>query len=371
MSPSILIAGGGLAGATAGCMLASAGEDVTIIEREAGPSHKICGEFLSTEAQTYLGQINFDVAALGGHPITRLRLTRGDQTIETQLPFLGLGLSRRVLDEALLAHAAASGAKLLRGRAIANIAGDGAVQLADGQVLRAKTLFLATGKHDIRGMRRPNSDAEALVGFKMHFRLHAFATMQLKHVISLILFRDGYAGIQLIEDGQANLCLLVSRARLQRLGGKWLELLADLCRECPYLARVLDGATPLLPQPLTIYRVPYGYVHKPLGGAPKSVFRLGDQAAVIPSFTGDGMAIALHTAHLASASFLRGTSADNYHRQLSNDVSAQIRRATALYGLAQNPSTCGLFFHAVRLLPKILSIAAGATRISDRVRLAI
>lgn len=370
MTSRILIAGGGLAGAAAGCMLAAAGHDVTIIEREAGPTHKICGEFLSTEAQTYLRHIKFDVDLLGGHPISRLRLTRGEESVETELPFLGLGISRYALDEALLMHAAASGAKLLRGRTISNITGDRSVQMADGQIFRPKTLFLATGKHDIRGLRRPPSDPETFVGFKMHFLLQPLATMRLAHFINLILFRDGYAGIQLIENRHANLCLLIKRERLRRLGGKWPELLADLGRECPHLARLLDGAMPLLPQPLTIYRVPYGYVHKPRGDAPKTIFRLGDQAAVIPSFTGDGMAIAMHTAHLASATLLRGASAEDYHSQLAKDVAAQIRRASALWTLARHPSTHGLFFHAVRLLPKMLNIAAVATRIPERARLA-
>jgi len=369
MSAGILIAGGGLAGAAAGCMLAAAGRDVTIIERESGQSHKICGEFLSTEAQAYLGQIGFDLDRLGGHPISRLRLTRGDDSIETKLPFLGIGVSRHALDEALLHHAAQMGAKVLRGRGVTNITGGNSVTLADGEVLHSDALFLATGKHEIRGFRR-RSASETLVGFKMHFRLQPFATSQLRQFISLILLREGYAGIQLIEDDQANLCLLVKRARLQRVGGKWPELLADICRECPYLERLLDGATPLLPQPLTIYRVPYGYVHKPSDESDKSIFRLGDQAAVIPSFTGDGMSIALHSAYLASTVVLRGGNAEVYHRQLANDVSSQIRRAGVFYRLASHDRTHAIFFQMARFWPKLLDAAASVTRIPERARLA-
>jgi flavin-dependent dehydrogenase len=235
--------------------------------------------------------------------------------------------------------------------------------------LQPNALFLATGKHEIRGFHR-RSVPETLVGFKMHFRLQPFATSQLRQFISLIMFRDGYAGIQLIEDDQANLCLLVKRARLQRVGGKWPELLADLCRESPYLDRLLDGAAPLLPQPLTIYRVPYGYVHKPSDDSNKSVFRLGDQAAVIPSFTGDGMSIALHTARLASAVFLRGGDAEHYHRRLANDVSSQLRRAGVLYRLASQDRTHAIFFQMARVWPKLLDAAASVTRIPERARLA-
>ena len=61
---------------------------------------------------------------------------------------------------------------------------------------------------------------------------------------------------------------------------------------------VAKEAEPLLARPLTISGVPYGFLAPPRPDDP--VFRLGDQAAVIPSFCGDGMAIALHSAVLAA-----------------------------------------------------------------------
>lgn len=46
-----LIAGGGVAGAATACLI---GANATLIERETAPNDKICGEFLSWEAQAYL-----------------------------------------------------------------------------------------------------------------------------------------------------------------------------------------------------------------------------------------------------------------------------------------------------------------------------
>jgi 2-polyprenyl-6-methoxyphenol hydroxylase-like FAD-dependent oxidoreductase len=103
----VVVAGSGLAGAAAAAGLAQAGVEVTLIEREAGPVHRICGEFLSTEAQEYLAKLGLDVGALGGAPISRLRLVRGNEAVAAALPFRGIGLSRFTLDEALLNHAAA------------------------------------------------------------------------------------------------------------------------------------------------------------------------------------------------------------------------------------------------------------------------
>jgi 2-polyprenyl-6-methoxyphenol hydroxylase-like FAD-dependent oxidoreductase len=348
-----------------------AGADVTVIEREAAATHKICGEFLSIEAQSYLQKIGFDVAALGGHPIHRLRLARGDRCIETSLPFRGLGITRRTIDEALLTHAGANGAKLMRGRGINSVdVADGiSLHLSDGEILRPETLFLATGKHNLRGLPRRTQAGEDLVGFKMYFLLTPTAQATLSGYVTLILLRGGYAGLQLVEGQQANLCLLVKRERFQQSGGKWQQLLDDLCRESSYLRLVLDGASATLPQPLTIYRVPYGFVHRSREGDPQTVFRLGDQAAVIPSFTGDGMSIALHSAALASEKFLRGEGARIYHTRLADDVATQISRAGLMYRAASAPSAGRLFFQLIRALPGSLKYAAELTRIPERARL--
>ena len=110
------------------------------------------------------------------------------------------------------------------------------------------------------------------------------------------MFPDGYAGLRPVEGGAANLCLLVDRARLRDAGGTWDGLIADLRRREPHLAIRLDGAAAMSERPVSIYRVPFGFVHEPGSDHPDGVFRLGDQMGVIASFTGDGMSIALHSA---------------------------------------------------------------------------
>jgi flavin-dependent dehydrogenase len=371
MSGRIIIAGGGLAGAATAAGLAQAGIPVTLIERETGPADKICGEFLSHEAQASLTRLGFDVSALGGHTINQLVLARGKATITTKLPFTGLGLTRRTLDEALLAHAQSSGAIIARGLTITNVsAGDDiTVDIAGQTSQTADTLFLATGKHELRGLRRDAVPPQDLVGFKMYFRLTPQNQAALAHKIALILFNDGYAGLQLVEGEQANLCLLTSRTRLQQLGGKWPALLMDLCCDSPYLAHLLAGAEELLLQPLSIYRVPYGYIHRPAASDPPHIFRLGDQAGVIPSFTGDGMAIALHSAALAVNMFTSGSGASAFHRRLSEDISGQINRAGWLYRLASMPNLQGLIFGGMQMFPASLRMAARLTRVPVKSRL--
>jgi len=367
----VVIAGGGLAGAAAAALLSRAGVNVTVIEREPGPTDKICGEFLSVEAQSYITALGLDLAPLGGHPISRLTLVRQDKSVDSLLPFTGLGVSRRALDEALLDHAAKCGAVVLRGHRINSVTADDGITLdVDGiGQIRAETLFLSTGKHELRGLRREAAVPEDLVGFKIHFRLNCQAEELLNDHIALILFNRGYAGLQLVEGQRANLCLLADRSRLQETAGGWAGLLQNLSDEIPYLARMLSGAEPLFEKPLTIYRVPYGFIHRPMKTDPAGIFRLGDQAAVIPSFTGDGMAIALHSAAAAAAAYLSGDTAVTYHQRLFRDISGQVGRAGTLYDLARGGATQTALFGLARLWPGSLRVAATLTRVPARARL--
>ena len=359
MTAPVLVAGGGLAGAAAATALARAGMAVTLVERAAGPADKICGEFLSAEAGARLTALGLDLAALGGTLITHVRLVRGVKTVTAKLPFTGFGLSRRVLDEALLRHAEARGATVLRGHAVRSVT-PAALEVEGVGLLPGQAVLLATGKHELRGARRQGTRPNGLVGFKMYFRLNEAARAALSGHVELVMFPDGYAGLQLVEGEKANLCLLVEKTRLTRLGG-WEGLLDWLCQVSPHLAARLAKAVPLLDTPLTIARVPYGFVHR--GEETAGVFRLGDQAGVIQSFTGDGMAIALHSAALAAAAVQAGQPAAAYHRQLADDVAGQIGRAGLIYRLANMAALQPAVFKAASLWPAGLALAAKVTRV--------
>jgi menaquinone-9 beta-reductase len=110
VTADLVIVGGGPAGAAAACLLARHGRRPLLLERETGAHDKVCGDFVSVEAQAALAALGLDVEALGGARIRRFRLVRGRQVAEADLPFAGVGLSRRVLDEALLQRGTGEGA---------------------------------------------------------------------------------------------------------------------------------------------------------------------------------------------------------------------------------------------------------------------
>jgi menaquinone-9 beta-reductase len=356
-----LIIGGGPAGAMIALRLTAAGRDVLLIEKEPGLHHKVCGEFLSREAVDYLHQAGINPLDLGATSIRTLRLSAGEKTITASLPFQALSLSRCVLDAALLARVEENGGQILRGMAVESLTPDGnhwIASLSNGNSTRASTVFLATGKHDLRGFSRSPARQSDLVGFKTLWQLRPSQLDALRDCMDLYLFPGGYGGLSLIEGGAANLCLVLRRSRL-RVAGGWAQLLALILGGNRQLRRLLADATPLWQRPLAISPIPYGYLVRESGG----LWCVGDQAAVIPSFTGDGISIALHSAALAVQMFLAGSSAAEYNRKLHAQLTRAMTLATWLSRGAVTSAGRAAALSALTLVPNAMRWVAEATRV--------
>jgi flavin-dependent dehydrogenase len=363
-----LVIGGGPAGSMAAISLADAGCQVVLVERERAANHKVCGEFLSREAVEYLEQIGIEPCKLGAVPIERVRFTVGQSVEEVALPFQAQSLSRFVLDEAMLRRAMAGGCEVRRGVVATTLQRDGGgwrVGFRTGDSLHGQTVFLASGKHDLHGWGRERGTQTDLVGFKLHWRLTPAQTSSLREVMELFLFPGGYGGMSLVEQEVANLCLVVRRTRLRSLGG-WDPLLKEIRCFDRRLHHRLLGAEPMADRPLAIAPIPYGY----LAETPCATWCVGDQAAVIPSFTGDGMSIALHSAALATAMYLGGRSTDEYVRTLRAQLVASMRLATGISWAMVTRAGRHLAPIGLALVPGGLRWIAASTRIAESDRVA-
>jgi flavin-dependent dehydrogenase len=158
----------------------------------------------------------------------------------------------------------------------------------------------------------------------MYFRLAPAQAAELARASELMLYPGGYGGIQPVEGGIANLCCVVQQRYLARVGHRWENFLAKMQQDCPHLAMRLAGAEPLLAKPIAITHIPYGYIRRT---TENGLYCIGDQAAVIPSFTGDGISIALHTARCAVAAYLAAEPAPVFQAKLRSALLAQMRLA--------------------------------------------
>ncbi len=362
MKAETVIVGGGPAGAVAAWTLAKAGRVPLLLERETGPKPKICGEFVSIEAQTVLRTVGVDPAALGAPAIDRLRLVHDQRVAETALPFRAYGLTRRTMDEALLDRAAAAGAEIRRGVTVRMI--DGLRLATDDGEIEPDRLLLASGKHDVRGAKRVSrGTVNDLIGFKSYFRLAADQQAALGSHIEVLLFDGGYAGLQLVEGGMANLCLLVTPGAFARGGRSWPSLLTDLRTRCRHLDERLDSAAEMLDRPLTIAGLPYGFLYRPQATDLPHLYRAGDQVAVIPSFSGDGMAMAMVSGRAAAEAILEGRDARAHHDVMRAEFRRQIALAQAIYHLARPPALQPLIVEVARRWPGLATRLAAWTRV--------
>ncbi|PZU11925.1 FAD-dependent oxidoreductase [Sphingomonas sp.] len=344
-----LIIGGGPAGAAAAIGLAHAGRAPLIVERRALPGGIVCGGFLGWDAIASLRRLGVDRVALGAAPITRLRLIAGGRSTETWLPAEAGGLSRARLDDAMLALAERTGAIVLRGVTVRRVTGTRA-DLGNGEAIEASRLIVATGKHAVRGAER------GAPGGSIGLRTTIAAPPDLAGTIELHLFRGGYAGLLVQEDGQANLCVSVRPGRLREAGGQPAALMADLAREAPAIAELGMAATAWD----AIAAIPYGWRARTT--APLT-YRVGDQAAVIASLAGDGIAIALASGRAAADAILSGDPAEAHIARFAGRAAGPLRHAEIIRRIAESPAAAAATIRVIDRLPWLARQAARLTRI--------
>ena len=284
------------------------------------------------------------------------------RTAEAPLPRPAHGVSRRHLDHLLLDRASRAGAAIERGVAVKSIEGTKA-RLHDDTEIAADALFLASGKHDVRGLARPAAarGADPTLGLRVRLDPAPGLDRLIGSAIELHLFDRGYAGLVLQEDGSANLCMAVHRSRLTEAGTP-ASLLAALGQELPRLGERLAWRSPDAPID-AIANVPYGWRAR---DGVSGLFRLGDQAAVIPSLAGEGMGIAIASGIRAAQAYDRhgAQGAIAFQRDLARDLARPMRIAGLIRDGAERPAIARAVLPIARSAPILIDLVARLTRIS-------
>lgn len=356
-----VVIGAGPAGSATACGLAALGRDVLLIERSAAPHHKVCGEFLSVETQLLSRRLGVDPSALGAAEIDEVVLHSVDRSVRAALPFRALSLSRYRLDDALLQSALRRGARLKRSVSVRQVMPNGSgwnVLCDNGEVVRCRNLVLATGKLGLRGI--DDERDRSLVGLKMHLRPSPAARRALDGRVELFFLNDTYVGLEMIEDGVTNLCLVLPATTVRKLESGWLGLHDHLTAALPALAARLAGAEPLWDKPKGVVCPVGGHLHRETHAA---VYRVGDRLAHIPPFTGDGLAIALGSAALAVEHIRRGLAPDVYLAAARQLTASPIRLAGLVSGLIRYGAARQLMFGAAAVAPGMVGALVRRTRL--------
>lgn len=351
-----LILGAGPAGCAAAIALRERGVDCTLIDRSSEVGDPLCGGFLSWRTAEQLEALGVEIGHLGTHPVSKLRLFAGKRSCEVALPHRAFGLSRHALDSELRRIALAKGAQFIE---------DAVRGLEEGKAVgtageyHSSAIFLATGKHDVRGQSRPRTAKDTTIGIRLRLPASPARDRLLGGAIELHLFNGGYVGIVLQEGGSANICLAVRKSALNNAGGSPIALFEQLADSIPALAeRLGDGWQDARTD--TIGAVPYGWICRETS---PGLFRLGDQAAVIPSLAGEGNSIAIASGVAAATAFCDGQSAPRYQRAFAARARRPVRLASALWHTAETPLGARAALALARFAPALVTTFAEGARI--------
>lgn len=287
----VAIIGAGPGGSVLATLLARRGLSTLLVERDAFPRDKLCGEFLSYDAAPLVERLGADLS--GATRIDSCSIVGRHRRYEFPFPRPARGISRLRLDDLLVRIAIASGATLVRASAIS--AAREIVETDAGEV-RARVVAGAWGRwsrFDTQLEREFVTDrSHRSFGFKRHYRGEA------AEAIELYAFRKGYLGVNAIEGGLTNICGLVHASRLSGMRGRWDGFVDQLRSEEPQLERLFAAYEPAQDGFLSSDPV----IFRPRSAVESGIFMVGDASGVIDPLTGSGMAMAIQSAVLAAPS---------------------------------------------------------------------
>lgn len=368
-----VVIGGGLAGCSTAQQLAQDGHDVLLAEQSTYPRHKLCGEFLSPEAQSSFRRLGVleDVQTAGAASIDRTGLTapNGSST-ENTLPNTALGLSRYQLDRLLFQRACSTGVDGRPGTRVTDVAGN----LTDGFRVEVGTdtvdARLVLGTYGRRGrldrtLERPFLEQQTpYVAFKAHYQGPSAEALQ--GTIELHSASGGYCGLSPVEEDRVNVCWIGHTDALKDAGGTPSGMLDEKLRQNPALDERLQGLTRVSDRFEAVSQVPL----MPKTRFADDVCMIGDAAGMIAPLCGDGMAMALRTADLVSplaSEFLYGqcTAASfraAYEQQWTRTFGRRMRLGRWVHAAAFRPGAARLVVQACRFVPPLTRWLIRSTR---------
>ena len=141
----VLVAGAGPAGAIAARQLALAGARVVIVDRDAFPRDKLCGDTLNPGAMDLLASLGLKGGVLDDAlPLAGMRVTGPGAAVDARYGGgrVGVAIARRTLDQWLLDQAIAAGARFEPGLTVAGALTE---ETSGARVVRGLVLRSANG----------------------------------------------------------------------------------------------------------------------------------------------------------------------------------------------------------------------------------
>jgi flavin-dependent dehydrogenase len=380
MNYDAIVIGAGPAGSSVAHALARQGRAVAIVEKNAFPRRKVCGEFMSATNLALLDKFGLGDAwrAEAGPQIRRVGFFAGPRKIEAPMPAVdkggyGRALGRDIVDTLLLSAAQKAGAEVFQPWHAIEIAEESAlrsVKISSGdqaRTLRAPVIVAAHGSWEqgklpsqLRKTHRPSD----LFGFKAHFRNVRLAA----DLMPLFIFPGGYGGMVWSDHGRLSISCCIRRDVLSAARSKYGNVpageavfrhIAANCRGVDDAAGAapLDGgwlaAGPIRPGIRACYA--------------DDIFRVGNLAGESHPIIAEGISMAIQSGWLLAGEFAGVDVLDrNARERVGRRYSAvwrqqfrlRILAAAAFARIAAFPASTAIVGPLVEILPEILTLGA-------------
>ena len=338
----VIVIGGGPAGTSAAITCVRRGASVLLLERGRFPRHRVCGEFVSAESLGLLGDLLAPQHAQlfsAAIRIPRSRIFLDGRTLHAAVDPAAAGIARFDLDAALWDSAQDRGVDCRQEASAQNVSGDGPflVKTSVGD-FESRALINASGRwSNLTSTFSEVADSKSKwIGLKGHFvETSAVAS------VDLYFFDGGYCGVQPVDhaggverSGRVNACAMVRadlattlpevfvrHPQLQERSRTWKPL-SDPVKTSPLVFRE--------PQPER-----------------DGILMVGDAAAFVDPFVGDGISLALRSGRMAGDSllpFFAGTislpdAARNYQATYEERLGAIFRTSSTIRRMLRLPQT--------------------------------
>ena len=296
MKVKILILGGGLAGLTAAIHLSKLGHSITVIEKNNYPKHKVCGEYISNEVIDYFKWLDLNAVFEKSHPINQFRLEVDSANYsEVELPLGGFGISRYLLDDLLYQKAKEQGCAFIHESVADVIFKDElfTITLSSGLQIESQIAVGSFGKRstlDINLQRNFIKKKSHWMAVKVHYSGN-FSD----NLVGLYPFHGGYCGVSKVENNVLNICYIVQTIVFKKFKNI-PDFTANILYENSGLKNILLHSNSLFDNPLTISQISFDNKK----AVENHVLMIGDAAGLIHPLCGNGMAMAIHSAKIAS-----------------------------------------------------------------------
>ena len=325
-----IVVGGGPGGSTAAAFLARDGHRVLLLEKETFPRDKTCGDAISGKSASVLRELGLiDRVEQAPHAIAEGVLFSGPKGHTVQIPFpkdidpsgiknskkynyvtAGYVQRRLVYDDILFQHAKSlKSVTTLEDVEVNGVLKEGArvvgVKTKDGREFRAPLVIGADGAMSpvAKGVGAFERDHDHWIGA---YRVYYEGVTGMSNDIE-IHFVDGlipgYFWIFPLDNGLANVGSGMIETDLQKVDkeGKKKQLIAETERiiaEHPaFKARFANAKE--VPGSKRGWLLPLGSKHRPIAG--DGWMLVGDAAALIDPFSGEGIGNAMVSGRLAAA----------------------------------------------------------------------